>query len=58
VGVFFVLMSVATISHLLTRQRTPLGRFERAIAPLGYASLGAACVAGSLYAVREIDAIL
>ncbi|MDA0256967.1 MAG: hypothetical protein O3C25_04400, partial [Chloroflexi bacterium] len=59
VGVLFVLMGAATIARIVTRAGgAHAGRLGSAIAPLGYASLIGACVAGSLYAAREIGAIL
>ncbi len=59
VGVLFLLMGAATIVRIVARAGgAPLSRVESAIAPVGYASLIGACIAGSLYAAREIDAIL
>ena len=59
VGVFLVLMSTATVLRAADHAGAArLTRVRRATAPLGYASLVGACVAGSYYAVREIDAIL
>ena len=59
VGVFFVLMSIATVLRAVDEAGgARLARIRGATAPLGYTSLIGACVAGAYYAMREIDAIL